>query len=343
MTNCFFESNENLVGASKENPYFCITDAFGITGIGPDENATCITDKNYDIILEANNENLIWLGGCIHRFRSPLGYGPISARRALDLQKYVHQRVRDCPEVITVNERSIFLGHAFGWHAYGHLHDTLQRLYFCAEEARSDRPKIVVNRHDRIIDFLGHLSATLGKIVTQEDLIILDNKHSYNFRELIYSHSPATLTNYTEDSLRHLNTSYRNFFECTDSKIAGVYLSRNHVRPGSRGVINETEVVDYLNRKGYVILFGNEPLNKIVRIFSSSLKVIGAHGSLLANTFLCRPDAEILELCPHNRVDVTQKNKLKYARKYEQILVQADSAYNLEIDMDLLRSFSEGS
>lgn len=341
MTGCFFESNENLVGASKANPFFCITDAFGITGIGPDRNATCITDKNFDMILEANNENLIWLGGCVHRFRSPLGYGPISARRALDLQKDVHERIKGNPEVITVKEKTIFLGHAFGWHAYGHLHDTLQRLYFCVDIIRSEGLRIAVNRYDRIIDFLGHISAVLSREVARDDLLIIDNSYCYNFRDLIYSHSPATLTNYTLESLNFMQAAYKNYFRCIDYAIPGIYLSRNHVRPGTRGVLNEAEVVSFLTQRGFIVVYGNEPLCRIVELFSSSLKIVGAHGSLFANTFLCRPDAEILEFCPRNRIDVTFKNKLRLSKRYQQELVDADSSYNLQIDMEIIREFVE--
>jgi hypothetical protein len=335
----FFTSNENLVGASQETPWFIIPDALVVTGIGPSGNAAGIADANGNLVLQANNENLLWHGGCIHRFRSKLGYGPRSLERALTLQQQVTARLNQEPEVLDVDRPCIFLGHAFGWHAYGHLHDSLQRLYFPLAECKAGQWTAVVSRHDRVVGFTDHLSALLARTITEADLLTLGNSHCYRFRKLIYAHAPATLTNFTPESLAWVNDAYRSYFASNKEWPRGIYLSRNHVRPGERGVRNEQAVVDLLSRHGFVVVRGDEPLAEIVGLFTHAGKIVGAHGSLFANTFLCNQNAHILELCPSNRVDVTFRNKLKLTSSYEQILVNADAKHNIEIDLDLLREF----
>jgi hypothetical protein len=335
----FFTSTENLVGASPDRPWFTIQNALVVTGIGPSGNAACITDEAGDIVLQANNENLLWHGGCIYRFPSKLGYGPLALERLLALQKQVTARLRQQPNVIEVSRPCIYLAHAFGWHAYGHLHDSLQRLFFPLAECKAEQWTPLVSRHDRVVGFTDHLSALLARPISEEDLITLSNKHCYRFRHLVYAHAPATLTNYTQDSLAWVNTSYRSHFSANKDWPHGLYLSRNHVRPGERGVRNEEAVVDLLVSQGFTVVRGDESLPEIVGLFAHARKIIGPHGSLFANTFLCTQEADILELCPSNRVDVTFRNKLKLTSSYEQIVVNADAHHNIEIDLDLLQEF----
>lgn len=336
---CFFSSNENLVGASRDTPWFSLRNALLVTGIGPSGNAACITDAAGDIVLQANNENLLWHGGCIHRFPSPLGYGPRALERALTLQKQVTARLRQQPHVIEVDRPCIALAHAFGWHAYGHLHDSLQRLFFPLAQCQAEQWLPVVSRHDRVVGFTDHLSALLARPIREADLLSLGNSSCYRFSQLVYAHAPATLTNYTPESLAWVNAAYRSFFAGGDTWPRGLYLSRNHVRPGERGVRNEQAVVDLLTRHGFAVVRGDEPLAEIVGLFAHARKIVGPHGSLFANTFLCNPEADILELCPTNRVDVTFRNKLRLTSSYEQFLVDADAHHNITIDLNLLRDF----
>jgi hypothetical protein len=340
MSNSFFESTENLIGAKVTEPYFVLNDCIMATGVGPDKNASSIADQNGDIILQANNENLVWLGGCIHRFRSALGYGPLALKRVLQLQQDVTERLNEQKPTITVSEPAIFLGHAFGWHAYGHLHDTLQRLLFLKEILKDRNFRFIVNRYDRIVDFADHLGALLGRDIEPTELIVIDNSSTYIFEELVFSHAPATMTNYTQESLQWMSTSYREFFfDDSLRKPKGLYLSRNHIRPGSRGVSNESEVTEFLAEQNFMTVTGNEPLNLIVNLFAHAELIVGAHGSLFANTFLCGPHCRILEFCPSNRIDVTFKNKLKNTPFYTQEIIEADPSYNICLDISRLAEF----
>jgi capsular polysaccharide biosynthesis protein len=118
----------------------------------------------------------------------------------------------------------------------------------------------------------------------------------------------------------------------------GLYLSRNHVRPGVRGVINEDEVIKYLTSRNFTILNGAESLEETYYLFSRATKIIGPHGSLFANTMFCKEDCHILEYCPSNRIDGTFLNKLKKAKKYKQIIVESDESFNIFIDIETMTS-----
>lgn len=328
----FFQSVENLVGASPDKPFFNLTDCLAIAGIGPDKNATCIVDSDGSLIVEANNENLFWLDGCIYRFRYPQSFSGIAIERALRLQKESEERMRCSTERIKIYDKCLFMGHAFGWYAYGHLHDSLQRIYFCREDIKKEKWKIVVNRYDRVVEFLEHLRALVGSWITEEDLILIDNACIYEFDNLVYSHSPAVATSYTKESIEWIHSEYIKYFSRDSSWPRRIYLSRNHVRPGFRGVLNEEELAGFLKTQEFTVISGSEPLADIVNYFANAEIIVGAHGSLFANTFLSKPDCRILELCPHNRVDMTFKNKLKLADYYTHRIVQADESHNISID-----------
>jgi len=233
----------------------------------------------------------------------------------------------------------IFLGHAFGWHAFGHLQDSLQRLYPIRDKLKKGRSKFLVSNCDRIKDFLLHLSAYAGFNVDKSDLIVLDKNKKYVFSKLIVPYSPALLTNFTYDTYKWIISGYSdNVFNLNSNfeRIPGLYLSRNHITPGFRGVLNEADFVEDLKKLGFLILNGSENLQDILKLFNAAKVIIGPHGSLFANTIFCRPDCKIVEFCPDNRVDLSFKNKFKAASNYQHILVAADEKFNIKIDASLI-------
>lgn len=338
MNHNFFLSNENLVGASESSPLLSLNNCLVVPGTGSDSSdAASIAEESGDIIIETCNENLLWNDGCIHRSKSPLGYGPEALKRGLSLQRVVRSRLNESRDKLEVSEPAIFLGHAFGWYAFGHLHDTFQRLFYCEDIIQDPRIGLIVNRYDRVVDFMQHLRALTGRDFSSEKITILrKNDPLRHYDELFYPHAPAVLTSYTEQSLEWVRMKYFNYFKTTDKKPSRLYLSRNHVRPGSRGVINEREVIDLLEERGFTVLYGTESLSLIVDLFSRAEIVLGNHGSLLAHSYLCPDNCVIHEFCPKTRVDITFKQKLKVAKVYYQHLVESDHMHNINICIKFL-------
>ena len=341
MNHNFFLSNENLVGASESSPLLSLNNCLVVPGTGSDSSdAASIAEESGDIIIETCNENLLWNDGCIHRSKSPLGYGPEALKRGLSLQRVVRSRLNESRDKLEVSEPAIFLGHAFGWYAFGHLHDTFQRLFYCRDIIQDPKIEIVLNRYDRVVDFIHHLKALTGRDFSGGKITVLKRSDPLrHYEHLFYPHSPAILTSYTEESLEWMRLKYFNYFRTTDKQPSRLYLSRTHVRPGSRGVINEVEVINHLEERGFTVLYGTESLSRIVDLFSrAEIVVAGNHGSLLAHSYLCPANCVIHEFCPKTRIDVTQKNKLKVAKEYYQHLIESDRMHNISICIKMLET-----
>ena len=227
----------------------------------------------------------------------------------------------------------IYLCHPFGFYAYGHLHDSLQRLFSVRHLLQDRKYRIVVSRYDRISDFVDHLGALIGRNLDQEEIIHINEKEIHSFDQLIVPFSPAIPTSFTPETYDWMFNGYVNKFvhETLKPPSRNLYLSRKHVTPGSRSVINEGQIRELLENRDFTVVYGDEPLEEIVNLFYGAKTVVGCHGSLFANTMFCRPEAQIVEYCPANRIDYSFMNKYKYAQKYHHQLVEADERFNILI------------
>ena len=113
-------------------------------------------------------------------------------------------------------------------------------------------------------------------------------------------------------------------------------MSRNHIKAGSRGVINEKEVIETLTKKEFIVLNGQEPLDLVVEYFANAKTIVGAHGSMFANSIFCNQETKIIEFCPNNRACYNFRNTFKKAENYNHILTEADEFNNINIDLNLL-------
>ena len=158
----------------------------------------------------------------------------------------------------------------------------------------------------------------------------------YNFKNLYVPYSPAMLTNFTDSTYPWLIRNYLKKFIDHNKPIPGLYLTRNHVIPGARGVLNESEVVEKLTNKGFVVVTGNESLKEIINLFYYAECIVGAHGSLFANTIFSKPTCKVFEFCPHNRIDYSFKSKYKAVKEYMHLIVNGDVNFNIDIQLDQL-------
>lgn len=228
----------------------------------------------------------------------------------------------------------IDLSHPFGWYAFGHLFDSLQRLYSIKDFpsfTTNGKVKFLISRYDRVNDFLLHLSVLLARSISQEDFVELDQNSVYHVPQLIKPSMQSLYTNFTDEVYSWLIDKYVDYFKVSHSYEKKIYLTRNHVKPGRRGVNNEEPLLDRLRSEGFLIVDGKESLSEIVKIFSSAGLVVGPHGSLFANTIFCGPKTKIIEFCPRNRPDVSFLSKTKFAKDYVHLLVDADNLFNIDL------------
>jgi hypothetical protein len=338
VSNKFIDSIYNLLGVNQDVDFLSNVYVLGETAL--------ITDENRKLVHSTLNEFVYW---------SPSALSDFWFKDSALLDKVVAERVKYLDGIksmffkfVNMTQKEefsddftyIYIAHAFGWHAYGHLHDSLQRLYNVRDLLVKGKVKLVVSNFNRVVDFKLHLSALLGFAVDDSDLIVLDRKKLYSFKKLVVPYYPAIATTYTKDTYSWVVRGYLTKFidQSDNSQLSGIYLSRNHVSPGRRSALNEQEIVDYLITKGFKVLYGTESLSEIINSFYRAKMVIGPHGSLFANTIYCQDHCKIYEFCADNRKEFSQRDKFKAAKHYEHQLCPADAAFNIEIPMGTIKA-----
>ena len=228
----------------------------------------------------------------------------------------------------------IYMAHPFGFYAFGHLFDSLQRLIHAVGKV-PEPFKVLHFKSARIVDFESHLEK-FGVRRDQLELVKKTVRVKHLWISPWQTH-PAGLAGAAFHAIYDRYTHGQ-----PKSPRTRLYLTRNHVKQGARGVLNEAEVVHFLKRKGFQVLNGSEPLDTIVGLFHRAQLVVGPHGSLLANTMFCQPDCTVIEYCHSNRLDLSFKTKTKLCKDYRHHLIGADSSYNIEIPIDHLAMQLDG-
>jgi len=305
---------------------YSFNDVFMLDGI--------IFDKNQKIIESTLHEQIFWKPECICEYykNDILFNQEVSKRTGAILKRYNKESFNT--DFTEVRDTCIDLTHPFGYYAFGHLFDTFQRLYPIRELLHDKNIKFIVSEYSNIIDFIKHLSILTNRAITEKDLILNNSLH---ISKLIYSISPTVPTEMDKEAYLWMLNQYFKYFDIQDIKPKyNLYLSRNHIQAGSRGVLNEKEVIESLTKKDFIILTGKESLKDIVKYFCNAKTIIGAHGSLFVNTIFCNSETKIIEFCPHNRICYNFRNCFKMAQNYNHLIIEADEKYNITIDPNKL-------
>lgn len=308
-----------------------------------DTKTSAVLDENLNPIYETLYEIIFWWKSTIHgkTLVDPELRKKEVARRYEEILKETSTITKDDianAKVLGPDIQAIYAMGAHGWYPYGHLHDSLLRLYPW-RSTKFDKPSVLCSKYNRVVDFPLHLKAlgygedTIFRTAPKYRLIKVSN--------LFFGVNEARFwTTMTDEQYAWLIEGYFKLFENDprhDEQIEGLYLSRNHV--GRRGVINDDEVQDLLiNEYGFRTLTGEEGLLEIISLFARAKTIVGPHGSILVNTIFCRKDARVLEYCPNNRIDKSFLNKTKAVNDYSHILLNADDDYNITIDINDLRT-----
>jgi len=321
----FLNCNRHNYFGHKKLAY-SFNDIFMLDGI--------IFDKNQKVIESTLHEQIFWQPECICGYYKDdtLFNQEVSKRTGAILKKYNKESFNT--DFTEVRDTCIDLTHPFGYYAFGHLFDTFQRLYPIRELLHDKNIKFIVSEYHNIIDFIKHLSILTNRTITEKDLILNNNLH---ISKLIYSISPTVPTEMDKEAYLWILNQYFKYFDIQDIEPKyNLYLSRNHIQVGSRGVLNEKEVIESLTKKDFIILTGKEPLKDIVKYFGNAKTILGAHGSLFVNTIFCNSETKIIEFCPNNRICYNFRNCFKMAQNYNHLIIEADEKYNITIDLNEL-------
>lgn len=307
-----------------------------------DTKTSAVLDSNLKPIYETLYEIIFWWKGTLH------GQTLIDPElRKIEVQRRYEEILAETATIspddiagakaLPKDVEAIYAMSAHGWYPYGHLHDSLLRL-FPWRDHKFSNPRVLCSKYNRVVDFPLHLKAcgynedTIFRTAPKYRLI--------KASKLFFGVNEAKFwTTMTQEQYDWLIQGYFSLFDTdprTQEPIEGLYLSRNHV--GRRGVTNNDEVQEYLTKeRGFKCLTGEEGLLEIISLFARAKTIVGPHGSIFVNTIFCRENAKILEFCPDNRRDYSFRNKTKAAIDYNHILKPADSDFNIEIDIEELK------
>jgi len=311
-----------------------------------DTKTGAVLDSTLCPIYETLYEVLFWWGGTLH------GQNLVDKNlRKIALEKRYQGLLEELATITTEDieiakvlddtKQTVYAMHSHGWYPYGHLHDSLLRLYPWRNE-KFENPIVLCSKYNRVVDFPLHLKAfgyeenTIYRTSEKYRLIKVAKLH-YGVNE-----SPFWTTS-SQEQYGWMREGYLNLLDEEIKKlpeINGLYLSRNHV--GRRGVTNNDEVELFLKGKGFRTLTGNEKLIEIISLFYRAKTIVGPHGSIFVNTIFCKEKAKIIEFCPNNRQDFSFKGKTKLAQDYNHILVPADEDFNIEININELKFLLDG-
>lgn len=239
----------------------------------------------------------------------------------------------------------IYLMHSFGWYAYGHLFDTLQRL-FQIETPDKYKRKLIVSHPGRVTDFAGHLEM-LGYDASQL-ISVPQQAEGFLLDRLRVPQSPATVTQFTHQTMDWIrncyldNNSYKQFynrfsqyFPVSNGGFA-LFLDRSSI--GSRNISNIDEVLRILrgNYEQVIRFTGSEAVHEMLFLFSNAKLIVGAHGAMFVNTVFASEKARILEFCPNTRRVENMVRMCKPSLDHYFIPCEANSRGSITIDTTTL-------
>jgi hypothetical protein len=311
----------------------------------------CIVDfetgliyKEGQIIWEAANENMVWYNGWISsgwisgdpRWNNRISRQDLISERMKKQAAYFEDKIRATSQIPEINEGvTLHLLHPFNRYVFGHIFDTLQKLYTIEKEKLVFQTVLLPRTHE-IIDFDLHLKC-LG---LDEKKIIHSNLGLVKVSSLLFINPISHPTSFTPESYLFIRNKYHKFFAVDGSAIPStkVFLTR---RSGkfSRHLINDGEIEVALKKEQVIYLDGTQNFKEIVNAFSSASHIAGVHGSLFTNNIYANENAKYLEYCPRARENHTFHHQYKLCASYRHELVENDEHWNIEIDLNHLLDF----
>lgn len=305
----------------------------------------CIVDfqtgliyKDGQIFWEASNENIIWHKSWISidsRWKNRIYRYELILERMREITSYFESKLNK-DSIKKVDEGVVLhLLHPFNRYVYVHIFDTFQKLQV-VNKYNLIFDSVLLAKSWEINDFDEHLKA----LKLNEKTIIDSDSGLVEVKNLIFIKPVGHPTSFTEDSYRYIRDLYFSYFNI-DRNIAPskkLFLTR---RPGvhKRSLLNDAEVEFALKKKGVQYLDGSESFPEALKLFASASHISGVHGAQFMNNIFAHETAIFREFCPRNRNVRTFYDQFKLCGDYQHILVDCDSKFNINIDVEELLNF----
>jgi hypothetical protein len=306
----------------------------------------CIVDfetgliyKDGEILWEAANEAIIWAGGWIStdpRWKNRITRQDVIRDRMIELNENFKNKINSNGVDSCQSDRTVLhLLHPFNRFVFGHLFDTLQKLYI-AENLKLEFHSVLLPKTNEIIDFDLHLNA-LG---LQDKNQINSNGRLISVKNLLFIMPVGHPTSFTPESYFYIRNKYQSFFGVDKNPESNkkIFLTR---RPGvfKRVLLNDEEIESALREEGISYFDGSESFEQIIKGFAHASHVAGVHGSLFTNNIYGNERAKYLEYCPRTRENHTFHHQYKVCDSYRHVLVDADASHNVSLDIKHLLEF----
>ena len=306
----------------------------------------CIVDfetglifKDGQIFWEAANENMVWYDGWISgdpRWMNRITRQDVISERMKKQTAYLEEKIKNAREIPQINEgTTLHLLHPFNRYVFGHIFDTLQKLYIAEKDHLDFQSVLIPNTHE-IIDFdlhLGALDLTDKKIIKSDLGLVRVNY-------LLFINPVGHPTSFTPESYLFIRNKYQKYFGVSENPVADkkIFLTR---RAGDfkRYLLNDAEIEEALKKEGILYFDGKQTFKEIVEAFAHASHVAGVHGSLFTNNIYGNEAAKYLEFCPSARENHTFHHQYKLCESYDHALVNGDIEHNISLELNKLFSF----
>jgi capsular polysaccharide biosynthesis protein len=306
----------------------------------------CIVDfetgliyKDGQIFWEAANENMTWYGGWISgdpRWMNRITRQELIAERMKKMTEYFENKIKEAENIPTFSEgTTLHLLHPFNRYVFGHIFDTLQKLYVVEKENLHFDSVLLPKTHE-IIDFEMHLNA----LNLQDKKQINGGYGLVKINYLLVVLPVGHPTSFIPESYLHIRNKYQKYFGVDTNPVADkkIFLTR---RAGAfrRVLVNDAEVEAALKKEGILYFDGSETFKEIVEGFAHASHVAGVHGSLFTNNIYGNEKTKYLEYCPRSREVHTFHHQYKLCDDYQHTLVDCDKDFNIELNVNEILNF----
>lgn len=126
---------------------------------------------------------------------------------------------------------------------------------------------------------------------------------------------------------------------CKDNDKLRIYVMRGNVT--RRKVINETEVIDLLNKYEFkVVTMDNKTVQEQAEIFSKAEAIVAPHGAALTNLLFAQPNTTVIEILPDGYINncfyvLANYGNLKYFYMKGEKKYGKNNAHHIDIYVNL--------
>lgn len=277
------------------NTLYRIEDCYliGKTGLLIDTNGQLIKEAIFDRGWYNTEE-------CISRAEIEK-YGPIRNEKnplLKKLQNYINNYIDNYNPVKGNRFDSKFeyinLTHPFGFYAFGHIWDTLQKLYEI--EKKNVKAKPIINYSKQIIDLPKYFKAFEYKWSNCQIYSLISDTIVYV--PVLWHCSTFPKCQLTDETkpwiLDKFKKAYSDAFKQT--KPNKLYLVGRQTDCKKGWILNDDQLWNYLKNQGFKRVETFDSLEQAINLFYNAEVVIGPHGAILNNMIWSKSDCVYVEL-----------------------------------------------